>query len=54
MVYICIVHILWSLMVYIKLQALVYDNLPSTAAIGLENLSDNEQFFDDVETAVSL
>ena len=41
-----------------KLQALVYDILPPTTAIvdyaiGLEKLSVNEQFFDDVQTAVS-
>ena len=41
-----------------RLQALVYDILPSTAAIvdnaiGLEKLSANEQFFDDAQTAVS-
>ena len=40
-------------------QALVYDILPPTTdvvdyAIGLENLSANEQFFDDAQTAVSL
>jgi len=42
-----------------KLQALVYNILPSTTAIvdyamGLEKLSVNEQFFDDAQTAVSL
>ena len=42
-----------------RLQALVYDILPLTAAIvdkaiGLEKLSANEQFFDDNLTAVSL
>ena len=42
-----------------KLQALVYDNLPPTTAItdyaiGLDKLSANEQFFDDVQTAVGL
>ena len=42
-----------------KLQALVYDILPPTTAvvdyaIGLENLSANEQFSDDAETAESL
>ena len=42
-----------------KLQALVYDILPSTTdivdyAIGLEKLSANEQLFDDAQTAVSL
>ena len=45
--------------VLLKLQALVYDILPSTTAIvdyaiGLEKLSSNEQFFDDAQTAVSL
>ena len=37
-----------------KLQALVYDILPPTTAIGLEKLSANEQFFDDAQMAVSL
>ena len=42
-----------------KLQALVYDILPSATAvfsyaIGLEKLSANEHFFDDAQTAVSL
>ena len=42
-----------------RLQALVYDILPSTTAIadyaiGFEKLSDNEQFFDDAQTAVNL
>ena len=42
-----------------KLRALVYDSLsPPTVivdyAIGLEKLSANEPFFDDVETAESL
>jgi len=42
-----------------KLQALVYDILPSTTAIvdyaiGLEKLSANEQVLDDAQTAVSL
>ena len=42
-----------------KLQALVYDILPSATAIidyaiGLEKLPANEQFFDDAQTAVSL
>ena len=42
-----------------KLQALVHDTLPPTTAIvdyaiGLEELSANEQFFDDAQTAVSL
>ena len=42
-----------------KLQALVYDILPSTTAIvdyaiGLGKLSANEQFFDDAPTATSL
>jgi len=42
-----------------KLQALVYHILPINVAIvdyaiGLEKLSANEQFFDDVQTAVSL
>ena len=41
-----------------KLQAGVYDILPSTTAIvdytvGLEKLSANEQFFDDAQTAIS-
>ena len=45
-------------MVLGKLQAPVYDILPSTSviadyAIGLEKLSVNEQFFDDAETAVT-
>ena len=39
-----------------KLQALVYNILPSTTAIvdyaiGLKKLSANEQFFDDAQTA---
>ena len=43
----------------LKLQALVYDNLPPTTAIvdyaiGFEKLSANEQSFDDAQTAVSL
>ena len=42
-----------------KCQALVYDILPPTTATadyvkGLEKLSANEQFFDDVQTAASL
>ena len=42
-----------------KLQALVYNNLPPTAAIadyaiGLEKMSANEQFFEEAQTAVSL
>ena len=45
--------------VCVKLQALVYDILPSTTAIvdyaiGLEKLSANEQFFDDAQTAATL
>ena len=46
-------------MLWLKLQALVYDILPSTNAIvnyaiGLKNMSANKQFFDDVQMAVSL
>ena len=46
-------------MMWFKLQALVYDILPSTTAIadyaiGREKLSANEQFFDDAQMAVSL
>ena len=42
-----------------KLQALVYDILPSTTAIvdyaiGFEKMSANEQFFEDAHTAVGL
>ena len=43
----------------VKLQALVYNILPPNTAltdyaIGLQKLSDNEQFFGDAQTAVSL
>ena len=43
----------------VKVQALVYDILPSATAtadyaIDLEKLSPNEQVFDDVQTAVCL
>ena len=42
-----------------KLQALVYDILPTTTvivdyAIGLGKLSANQQFFGDAQTAVNL
>ena len=38
-----------------KLQALVYDNLPSTTAVlGSRKLSANEQFFVGAQTVVSL
>ena len=40
-----------------KLQALVYESLPSTVfsyAIGSRKLSANEQFFDGAQTVVSL
>ena len=46
-------------MLRVKLQALVYDILPSTTAvfsyaIGSRKLSANEQFFVDAQTVVSL
>ena len=46
------------LLPWAKLQALVYDIVPSTTAIadyaiGLEKLSANEQFFDDAQTVAS-
>ena len=40
--------------VRVKLQALVYDILPSTIAIGSRKLSANEQFFVGAQTVVSL
>ena len=38
----------------ITLQALVYDILPSTTAIGSRKLSANEQFFGGAQTVVCL
>ena len=37
---------------WLKLQALLYDILPSTTAIGLRKLSANEQFFVGAQTVV--
>ena len=50
---------LWLVWVVTKLQALVYDILPSTTAvfsyaIGPRKLSANEQFFVGAQTVVSL
>ena len=49
----------WKVMLGVKLQALVYDILPSTTAvfsyaIGPRKLSANEQFFVGTQTVVSL